>query len=149
MYYCNTRPITTEKNHLHPRPPHLSRYIVPCGTKCFCGTAEEFDSSVVASEQCGVSYEVLCAGDPTMACGGRNAISVYERRAYSLVGCYQDDRDFRLMGPKGSAPVMSAAVRWCGLVLLKRGATPISFTSGVVALYLVYERTCNHVLGAA
>lgn len=95
--------------------------------KCFCGNAEEFDSSFVASEQCGVSYEVLCAGDPTMACGGRDAVSVYQRRAYSLVGCYQDDRDFRIMEPQGSAPVMSAAVSWFGQVLGYKGTAPISF----------------------
>lgn len=84
--------------------------------QCFCGTAEGFEGSV-SSEQCGTSYEFLCTGDPTTTCGGRDAISVYQKTAYSLVGCFQDDRASRLMGPKGSEPVMSAAVSWRGVVL--------------------------------
>ena len=95
---------------LSPLPSAATRFIHVI--QCFCGTVEEFEDSF-ASEQCGLFYESLCTGDPTAACGGWNAISVYQRTDYAMVGCFQDDHAFRLMKPKGSAAVMSSAVSWC------------------------------------
>eukprot|EP00904_Undaria_pinnatifida_P008999 jgi/Undpi1/5229/HiC_scaffold_2.g00511.m1 len=48
------------------------------GSECFCGTGEELESAV-SSDQCGLTFESLCTGDATTACGGRNSISVYNR----------------------------------------------------------------------
>lgn len=35
--------------------------------------------SAAVSDDCGVEYEDLCTGDATMACGGDDAIAVYQR----------------------------------------------------------------------
>eukprot|EP00904_Undaria_pinnatifida_P009002 jgi/Undpi1/5231/HiC_scaffold_2.g00512.m2 len=60
---------------------HCSEYEyfgVEFGRECFCGTETKFKSAV-SSNQCGLTYESLCTGDSTAACGGRDAISVYKR----------------------------------------------------------------------
>lgn len=62
------------------------------------------------SDQCGVSSADLCTGDPTTACGGLNAMSLYRRADYSFVGCFQDDQASRIMGTKETKSVMSAEV---------------------------------------
>lgn len=64
------------------------------------------------SDQCGVSSEYLCTGDPSTACGGFDAISVYQRTPYSSVGCFQDNLVSRIMKLKAAAQVMSGEV--CG-----------------------------------
>lgn len=98
----------------------LNRPSLRCREQCYCGTAGEFEDNPVASDRCGASTMSLCTGDPTTACGGFNAISVYQRREFSFVGCFQDDKDFRLMGPKGSAEFMSAKVSWYGFSKVQR-----------------------------
>ena len=79
--------------------------------QCFCGNADEFEDNAVPSDQCGLSITDLCTGDPTTACGGRDAIRVYKKLNYSLLDCFQDDKASRIMQLKGSAAVMSAEVR--------------------------------------
>ncbi|CAM9453940.1 unnamed protein product, partial [Laminaria digitata] len=50
---------------------------VEFGKECFCGTAEEF-ASAVPSDDCGLTHKILCTGDATVACGGPNALRVYQ-----------------------------------------------------------------------
>lgn len=68
---------------LHPSPPSLTpfNFFHPSessGRQCFCGTASEFESATT-SDGCGSTYEYLCSGDSTVACGGFQAISIYEK----------------------------------------------------------------------
>eukprot|EP00904_Undaria_pinnatifida_P009040 jgi/Undpi1/5266/HiC_scaffold_2.g00547.m1 len=79
------------------------------GGECFCGTAEDFEESTV-SENCGLSSEYLCTGDPSTACGGWNSISVYHRKFFSLKGCFKDGHSSRIMDPQGSHDVLSAEI---------------------------------------
>ena len=96
--------------------PNLYRLHLLERLQCFCGTAEDVDDNDGMSDQCGILSTYLCAGDPTTACGGRDAINVYQRTEYAFVGCFQDDQKFRIMGPKGREPVMSAEVWWYGSI---------------------------------
>ena len=79
--------------------------------QCFCGTAEEFDEDAEESDQCGLVSEYLCTGNPNTACGGYNAIGVYQRTGFSLAGCFQDKQASRIMEFQTWEPFMSAEVR--------------------------------------
>ncbi|CAN0473208.1 unnamed protein product, partial [Laminaria digitata] len=103
--------------------------------QCFCGTAEEF-ASAVPSDQCGLTHQNLCTGDATVACGGNNAIRVYQRTddtptptvpstdggptfppltpsatEFALAGCFTDSKSNRVMEFQVSDDEMSAEVR--------------------------------------
>lgn len=112
----------------HPHTPRLA--LIYEYEQCYCGTADEFDNAV-SSDKCGTSYPTLCTGDATTACGGFGAIRVYERTGdaapfptvastgttYSLVGCFADAKEDRVMEDMVVGGVMSAEVRLCGVHL--------------------------------
>ena len=107
--------------------------------QCFCGNKSEFDAAK-ESDQCGVSYNSICTGDSTAACGGYGAISIYKRKgqpppptdpptpsptpsptkppvshppvkAYESLGCYKDNKRNWVMSKRADTGVMSAEVR--------------------------------------
>ena len=97
--------------------------------QCHCGTAEEF-ANATPSDQCGLTYPTLCTGDATTACGGADAVSVYEitgdvapapaptptftpQTTYSLTGCFSDSKNDRIMENMMVQDPMSAEVGFC------------------------------------
>lgn len=109
-----------------PVPP--SQFLIRF-EQCFCGTGAEF-ADAVESDECGLTYPSLCTGDATLACGGADAVSVYEitgdlapaptpvvtpETTYSLSGCFPDSKNNRIMENKMSKNAMSAKVRFCDI----------------------------------
>ncbi|CAM9721699.1 unnamed protein product, partial [Hapterophycus canaliculatus] len=65
------------------------------GRECWCGSGTPAETYNLYGELTDADCDTACTGDATENCGGTLTVSVYAFDEY--VGCFQDDRDTRIL----------------------------------------------------